>query len=724
MKKILGLSIAVTFLSACGGDPESSKNIPDTLIPDDFVYSSASSSSEPNDNTEIINQSLPFYESFSATNTRHLFSTNYKSLNSNPELSFYHATGGFGENYTPEANTTSWLTANPNPKMRLSNGRFTIGQSQQDNENQTVNGTSKIIPGEFDLSEPYTISFCVNQASGGGNLEIYVDNNTTGANNSLHGSGNASRIAQQQASTLKAGERFSISIPNQVQVKQIGTSTSFLQFRVSSGGNVVFDDLIIETQSKPYTGVIPECIAEDGIDPEPEVVPATPQVTLLEGDKQITVNWPHSGVGASYEVFYNTTNSLEGAYGLSENPMTDNSVTITDLENGQEYWIFVRANNAVGSSEWSLAKSAVPTAPPAPDLEASRTFKIFTKPDDQYLQGTGDPAALVTGQVVVTDLLNFFNKSGSALRFRAAGVWNFNSSSFVDSATVMVADGEVQSGELRSYIEIPITVGREVTLTYRMKRTSSNAGKIAFITDGGIVHKSIAVSGEDTSVFDETFTLLEGHNISSLKLVYSREGGGSGGLDLISLRKHYAGESTPELDRLTHVDYSWNSFVLTDYTSILDEGTSNVAVKNQENEHSINGLVFLNKSGSALRHRGSDYHQFNFNGSGWASGNDAVVQGDVAPGLRAYIGVPVSDNAVEITVVHRNSSSSATAGSLVFIGSDNAVLKVSDSMSNSPTTTTLSLPKGHGQTMVKVVYSRDGASGGGAHIVSISRTHN
>lgn len=596
MKKIIGLVSVATLVSACGGDPKSSSNMPDTLIPDDFVYSSSStSSSEPTNPDDIVKQSLPFHETFSATNTRHLFSPSYKALNSNPELSFYHATGGFGENYVPEASTSSWLTANANPKLRLSNGRFTLGQSQQDNTNLTVPGTSNIIPGEFDLSEPYTISFCVNQASGAGNLEIYVDNNTTGGNNSLHGSGNASRIAQQQAGTLVVGERFSVSIPNQIQAKQIGTTSSFLQFRVSSGGNVVFDDLIIETQSKPFTGTVPTCVAEDGIDPEPEVAPAAPNVTAVEGDRQITVSWPHSGVGATYEVFYNTTNSLEGAYDLWENPMSGNSVTIIDLVNGQEYWVFVRATNAVGSSEWSEAKSATPAEPIDPGLDVSRTFKLFSKPADEDLQGSGDPAGLAVDTVVVSDTLNFYNKNGTGLRFRASGAWNYNSSSFVDGATVMVADGEVQAGDLRTYIELPLTPGREVTLTYRLKRTSANIGKVGFLTDTGVVWRSIALSGADTAVFDETFTLPEGHAISSLKLVYSREGASGGGLDLIALRKHYAGETTAELDPLVTDDGSSSSA-----DSSISSSVSSSITSSEASSSSVSSEVSSSSSSSVI----------------------------------------------------------------------------------------------------------------------------
>jgi len=573
-KNILSIIVAAAILSACGGDPKQSSDKPKSLIPDDFQFSSASSSASSEPVSSTVNEPLPFYESFNAENTRIFFSKDYKALNTHPDLSFYHATGGFGANYIPEANTTSWLTANTDRKLRLSNARFTIGQTQQDNTNVTVPGTTNIIPGEFDLSEPYTISFCVNQASGSGNLEVYIDNNTTGGNNSLHGSGNASRIAQQQASTLAVGQRFSVSIPNLVQSKQIGTANSFIQMRVSSGGNVVFDDLIIETQSKPFAGTVPTCVAEDGIDPAPEVAPTAPAVTLLVGDAQLTATWGASGVGTTYEVFYNIVNSVDGATAYEGNPVAGTSVAITGLVNGQEYFVWVRAKNAVGSSDFSDPVSATPVAPTGVDGSKAWGFNSFEYAE--FLAATSGTANVNTSETAYdADGLNIFLNSGTALRYRFdSNAWNFNGNSYRSTESRVPAVGETAE-ELRAYISVPVVSGRAVEVSFIVKQTGSGQIGKAVVVDQ--LNKVILVTeiSDNTLEVPLTVPLSEGHNTEALRVFYSREGTSSGGMDLVSLRKSYAdspleeepGSSSSSSDSSVSSESSSSSSVASSETS-------------------------------------------------------------------------------------------------------------------------------------------------------------
>src|SRR5690606_38599549 len=207
---------------------------------------------------------------------------------------------------------TSWITGDDNRKLQIGNGRFTLGQTRLEAGTTTADIS---IPtwGEFDLSRPYKVSFCVVQVSApsGSNFELYVDNNTTSGNNSRYGAGNASRILQVATHSLVPGTRQEVTVPGTSGV-QIGTSTSFFQFRVSSGGFAVIDDLVIEYVGEPHGFTLPTCVAETSIPPAPETVPNAPTVNLIAGDSQITATWASVGLNVNYELFYNTENSVEG----------------------------------------------------------------------------------------------------------------------------------------------------------------------------------------------------------------------------------------------------------------------------------------------------------------------------------------------------------------------------------------------------------------------------
>lgn len=367
MKKIHSLSavvICATLVACGGGDPKSASGKPDSLFPDGFQPASSSSSSGSSEPSNIVNQSIPFHENFdSAIDTLGFFSAGYKSLNTDTSLPLYYATGGFIDNETGTVSptSTSWLTGDDNRKLQLGNGRFTIGQTRLE-VNTTTADPNESTWGEFDLSRPYKISFCVTSVStpSASNFELYVDNNTTGGNNSRYGAGNASRILQVATHTLVPGQRQEVLVPGTSGV-QIGSEHSFLQFRVSSGGWAVLDDLIIEYQGEPHGFTLPACVAGESLAPVPTAPPATPSApTLIAGDGQISVIWDSAGVGATYDILYNTINEVDSALPFDGNPLSDTTATITGLVNGTTYYVFVKARNSSGESDYSESSSATP----------------------------------------------------------------------------------------------------------------------------------------------------------------------------------------------------------------------------------------------------------------------------------------------------------------------------------------------------------------------------
>lgn len=404
MKKIQSLSVLFVCISlvACGGDPKSASAKPDSLWPEGHERGSSSSSSSGGEEpAAIVNQPIPFHENFdNAVDTPGFFSAAYKGLNTDSSLPFYFAAGGFLDdegNVSPTSN--SWITGDDNRKLQLGNGRFTIGQTRQEVGTTTAD-TSVPTWGELDLTRPYKISFCVSSVGtpSNSNFEIYVDNNTTGGNNSRYGAGNASRIFQMATHNLTPGQRVEVLVPG-ASGAQIGAEHSFLQFRVSSGGWAVIDDLVIEYQGEPHTFNLPACTAAASLPPVPSVPPVTPAApSVIAGDEQLTVVWESAGLGATYELLYNTVNDVASALPFDGNPVSATSATITGLVNDTTYHVFVKARNSAGSSEYSEAGSGTPRVPAAggggdavlsEDFAASDAATFFNA---AYKSITGDSA--------------------------------------------------------------------------------------------------------------------------------------------------------------------------------------------------------------------------------------------------------------------------------------------------------------------------------------------
>jgi chitodextrinase len=82
--------------------------------------------------------------------------------------------------------------------------------------------------------------------------------------------------------------------------------------------------------------------------------------------EQATVQWDSAGQGLTYKVYYNTSNSANGARSVDVN---GTSYTITGLNANTNYWIFVSTLRNKDESNLSAAvnfRTANPPPPPAP----------------------------------------------------------------------------------------------------------------------------------------------------------------------------------------------------------------------------------------------------------------------------------------------------------------------------------------------------------------------
>src|SRR5690554_1453403 len=398
MKKLTLVSTLIMsgLLVACGGSDPSNK--PDTLFPEGFVPAPPPVAGS---DEGIVNTPLPLFENFNdAVDIGSFFSATYKSLATDnpddPAPSFYYPTCCLYDDDGNVQENSFWISETEDKKLRFGNARFTIGQTLSalagEASDPKINTTSALVTdswGELDLSRPYKVSFCVVQTGGSENMLIFVDNNTSSEANSKWGGGTGgSPIFKQNVNSLLPGKRVTINVPGETKFSpesasvltinnQVGEKNSFLQVRVGSGGYAIIDDLLIEYQDESSIEPAAEtCVADPNLQaPPPKTAPAAPATPrLIVGDSQLTVTWSAVSGAANYEVYYNTTDSAEGAIPFAGNPVQATSAVLTDLINGTPYYVSVRAVNAVGVSDYSESSSATPVAPTVDDIDYTWVF--------------------------------------------------------------------------------------------------------------------------------------------------------------------------------------------------------------------------------------------------------------------------------------------------------------------------------------------------------------
>lgn len=411
MNKInfFSMTLLSAALVACGGgtgNPDKPDLCGDLGLKncDQFTQPSSASSSSI---SPPINNILPFSENFTAPNASTFFHYSYKSLlNLNPQdpnNAFYYSTSGL--------DAGRLLVGDG--KMTIGNARFTIGQRLQTTGthlnpnpttpyvdykvNTTTAGDATGFPttqtwGELDLTNPWKISFCVREfaklegAANNQQFMVYVDNNQSASGASIHGTNSLTK--EVSLDLFEAGKRVEITFPGEVRVggvfksfvtENVGRTTSFIQLRVPSAGVITMSDLWIgyqaNTTSEPAasTCTTGTRLPNWGV-PMPPVAPVAP--TFESGNNQLRVSWPVASLATSYVVAYNTIDSLDGAtlVGAGDVKITATTTVITGLQNGTNYYVFVKAINAGGESAFGPSAVGVPAVPAtAPEIPASLT---------------------------------------------------------------------------------------------------------------------------------------------------------------------------------------------------------------------------------------------------------------------------------------------------------------------------------------------------------------
>ena len=149
------------------------------------------------------------------------------------------------------------------------------------------------------------------------------------------------------------------------------------------------------------------------------------------------------------------------------------------------------------------------------------------------------------GQVSVDGLLFNTTASSVTMRYRTAtnasntsgaSLWNTTGSFYSASATVLPAVGATVNsagGNVRSYLAVPVTSGTAFTLSVTYKQTSAGQtlGKVALIGSDNVI---LAAQAADYAQAGSTITYsgLAGHSLTSVRIFYSRDGAGGGGMNI------------------------------------------------------------------------------------------------------------------------------------------------------------------------------------------------
>lgn len=200
-------------------------NLPEVSSSSSSQASSASSSSAQSSSASNLVAS----EDFAAADAATFFTSAYKAMPNDASKALYRITGG-GSNIVLAAG-----------QLSMNNARFTIGDLSEG----TATAAGAQPNGAFNLAQPYRVKFTIEAMAGTGNVQVYVDNNTTSAGNSIHSTigSTASRLTQIAANSVT-------SFPHEVVIESnVGTANSFFQIRADSNvTTLTIDNLTIEYQ--------------------------------------------------------------------------------------------------------------------------------------------------------------------------------------------------------------------------------------------------------------------------------------------------------------------------------------------------------------------------------------------------------------------------------------------------------------------------------------------
>ena len=101
------------------------------------------------------------------------------------------------------------------------------------------------------------------------------------------------------------------------------------------------------------------------------IAPTAPVITA--GNGKLVLNWEAVSGATSYTVWYNDDNN-SGTATQSGADISSLSHTITGLDNGATYYVWLKSKHAGGASDWGSVADGIPMPPPRDDLRGEWLF--------------------------------------------------------------------------------------------------------------------------------------------------------------------------------------------------------------------------------------------------------------------------------------------------------------------------------------------------------------
>ena len=343
-----------------------------------FAFSEEQAAAEFERLVEAANSVQAALEENFDTDTDTFFSSAYKRLSEEPDAGpLYIKTGG-----SPVVDPTTG-------HLILEGDRFSIGNAAA-NPLASTSGSDTVGTGIYNISEGFTISFDVIAHNGGGTFSLYVDNNTTGQDNSVHGAASKFVSIGLSGDELAPGSRFTYTyVPgadvnggdpaaDDAKILDPSVTNSFFQLRTDSSASITLDNLRIETVASAVEPVEPTPVEPE----EPEVPVTIPRLGL-------PLSYSLAGIGD--DIFSVAFASAEDAEG-NDVPLfvsTGGSVTLVDngiqLDGGRFTLGNTDPDNASAADNTTLSGALDLSRPynvvfdvvSAEDTEGDNKFQIY-----------------------------------------------------------------------------------------------------------------------------------------------------------------------------------------------------------------------------------------------------------------------------------------------------------------------------------------------------------
>jgi hypothetical protein len=124
-----------------------------------------------------------------------------------------------------------------------------------------------------------------------------------------------------------------------------------------------------------------------------------PEISVIAGNTQLELRWTKAVTAEGYEVYYSTGNNPDAAERWHLIDVNDSNLVkaiITGLENGQTYYVWVKAVYPHGTSAFSESSSGIPVPPPS----WTEPISPVIIPGDEVLDLTWDAAENATSYEV------------------------------------------------------------------------------------------------------------------------------------------------------------------------------------------------------------------------------------------------------------------------------------------------------------------------------------